>query len=252
MAAFTRALVRWQNAYSEFGGSGPEVFINVPAVKTPKGAQRVADAVLSGVVDIDMIQSFTGILDVGNASVIPGEVYAGSQVTGAHYEMAGDDGELTIVTPTLVGEATIRSEAAMRRAERLGIGSTLWGTPEFTPRQTGARVDNTPPEVSFDGEVYPRYSPLWRAPKAWQGSWVEVTVAEAGWLDTGFRVGKVFQGGELDGSIATLADVVVKAGKKRAIVMMNEPWQAGELLVVWCYRHGGSKQATVSLKGTMI
>lgn len=249
MTAFDSALVRWAKAYTPSHGGGREVFINVQGVKDSETAVKVGQSVVNGVIDVDQVVNWTSILDAGESPLKPGEDWGGALVTGAHYQM---DGETVQMTPTLIGEATIHSDATMRRALRTGTGGTLWGTPDYSPPSTGGRVDTTPPEVSFDGEVYPRYSPLWRAPKAWQGSWVDVGVAEAGFADTGFKVGKVFQGGDLDGIVFPLATVVVKAGTKRKIVMMNESWQAGELLVVWCYKHGGSKQATVSLKGTMI
>ncbi len=249
-ARWERGAVYVTGGVSDGSGVQREMYLELGGVRSADEARTICRSVLANQALQEQVTAISG--DALYADALPGAGYwlgdriGGEMVTAIHAVLT-DDG--ATITPGLAGRVTLRLDAEQRKLQRAAAGvQNDWATPQYTRPQTGEKVDTTPPEISFDGRLKVRYSPIWRAPKNWWCTWMDLTVVEAGWADTIIKVGKVFS----TGPVVPVQTLVLGAGKKRAIRAVNEPWQAGEQLIVWCAVAGGAKQATLSLRGAMI
>jgi len=254
MTRATAILARYVGGHVYVGGPPREMYLELGGVKSETQAKALCQEVLANQQLVETVTAISG--ETSLATSLPGAGWGlGDKLDGEMVTTISavlDDDKVTI-TPGLVGTVTIKLEAEERKLQRAAAGvQNLWGTPQYTRETTGARVDTTPPQISFDGVLKPRYAPIWQAPKAWMGAWMDIVVAKAGWGDTTFVLAKVFQTGPSAGAVVPVCRLILKAGTRRNAVKIPDGWQIGEQLIVYCSKSGGCDTATVSLRGAMV
>ena len=248
-------LVRWYQGVKWVGEGGREVFLKNTGIESEAMAEELGRAVRDVENASVTVEAYEG--EAWTPAQMPGPWRIGDRMGGqpiTGYTVTMGPEASAVVVPQLVDPDVVRAEALDRRLTRLAAGgASQWSNPAGGERRSGAATETFAPEFTYSGPLTRLvYSPLYRVPRVWRFTWLDVAVRVPS--DTGtLRVVVDRLDPDGDGQV-NLATAYIGPGERRAIdaVALNVP--AGYSLIAGITNVGGApyrEDLTVTLRGVM-
>lgn len=235
------------------GAQRREVFLEISGISDRDRAAGIGARWLAALGKSRTTDAYAGTIraesQVPGAAIRPGDKIDGHMVMSLSSQLV-DDGDVKVV-PELGDPADDVLHGIQRGLARASKGvRSEYGKPSVKRQNTGTGTDTTPPTLSQSGEVEVTSiggddgegSPVWRAPRPIQYTFLEVELEKAGTSTTSVRL--CVPNGSLWLAVAS-ADLV--AGEKYIVVTVNRSFPIGSQLVHVVSRAGtGAEGLTVT------